>query len=164
MRTSRSVRARGRRSSWRISQGEGPGEILSDVGFEELLQSTLDYWRRWLSNSTYQGRWREIVHRSALVLKLMVYDPTGALVASPTMGLPERIGGERNWLPLHLAQGRGADALRPDLRRLRDEARHFMGWLGDRCHEDEDGLLQPLYGIDGRKDITEMELSHLSGT
>jgi GH15 family glucan-1,4-alpha-glucosidase len=147
-----------------LQRGEGPGEILSDVGFEELLQSTLDYWRRWLSNSTYQGRWREIVHRSALVLKLMVYDPTGALVASPTMGLPERIGGERNWDYRYTWLRDAALALYALIYvGFEDEARHFMGWLRDRCHEDVDGLLQPLYGVDGRKDITEMELSHLSG-
>ncbi len=147
-----------------LQRGEGPGEILSDVGFEELLQSTLDYWRRWLSNSTYQGRWREIVHRSVLVLKLMVYDPTGALVASPTMGLPERIGGERNWDYRYTWLRDAALTLYALIYvGFEDEARHFMGWLGDRCHEDEDGLLQPLYGIDGRKDITEMELTHLSG-
>jgi GH15 family glucan-1,4-alpha-glucosidase len=147
-----------------LDKGEGPGEILSHVGFEELLQSTLDYWRRWLSNSTYQGRWREIVHRSALVLKLMVYDPTGALVASPTMGLPERIGGERNWDYRYTWLRDAALTLYALIYvGFEDEARHFMGWLGERCHEDEDGLLQPLYGIDGRKDITEMELSHLSG-
>ena len=147
-----------------LQQGEGPGEILSDVGFEELLQSTIDYWRRWLSNCTYQGRWREIVHRSALVLKLMVYDPTGALVASPTMGLPEIIGGARNWDYRYTWLRDAALTLYALIYvGFEDEARHFMGWLGDRCHEDEDGLLQPLYGIDGRKDITEMELSHLSG-
>jgi GH15 family glucan-1,4-alpha-glucosidase len=147
-----------------LRRSEGPGEILSDVGFEELLHSTLGYWRRWLSNSTYQGRWREIVHRSALVLKLMVYDPTGALVASPTMGLPERIGGERNWDYRYTWLRDAALTLYALIYvGFEDEARHFMGWLSDRCHEDVDGLLQPLYGIDGRKDITEMELSHLSG-
>ena len=147
-----------------LEEGEGPGEILSDVGFEELLHETLRYWRRWLSNSTYQGRWREIVHRSALVLKLMVYDPTGALVASPTMGLPERIGGVRNWDYRYTWLRDAALALYALIYvGFEDEARHFMGWLRDRCHEDEDGLLQPLYGIDGRKDITEMELTHLSG-
>jgi GH15 family glucan-1,4-alpha-glucosidase len=147
-----------------LGEGEGPGEILSDVGFEELLHSTLGYWRRWLSNSTYQGRWREIVHRSALVLKLMVYDPTGALVASPTMGLPESIGGMRNWDYRYTWLRDAALALYALIYvGFEDEARHFMGWLRDRCHEDADGLLQPLYGIDGRKDITETELSHLSG-
>ena len=128
------------------------------------MQSTLDFWRRWLSKSTYRGRWREEVHRSALVLKLMVYDPTGALVAAPTMGLPERIGGERNWdyrytwlrdaaFTLYALISIGFD----------EEARNFMDYLRRRCECDWDGLLQPLYGIDGREDISETELDHLSG-
>jgi GH15 family glucan-1,4-alpha-glucosidase len=147
-----------------LARGEGPGEMLSDVGFEELLHRTLRYWRRWLSNSIYHGRWREMVHRSALVLKLMVYDPTGALVASPTMGLPEKIGGERNWDYRYTWLRDAALALYALIYvGFEDEARNFMGWLRDRCQEDRDGLLQPLYGIDGRKDITETELTHLSG-
>jgi GH15 family glucan-1,4-alpha-glucosidase len=147
-----------------LEKGEGPGEILSDVGFEELLHRTLRYWRRWLSNSTYHGRWREMVHRSALVLKLMVYDPTGALVASPTMGLPERIGGERNWDYRYTWLRDAALALYALIYvGFEDEARNFMGWLKDRCQEDVDGLLQPLYGVDGRTDIAETELTHLSG-
>ena len=147
-----------------LEQGEGPGEILSEFGFDELLQSTLDYWRRWLSQSTYQGRWREVVNRSALVLKLMVYDPTGALIASPTMSLPERIGGERNWDYRYTWLRDAALALYALIYvGFEHEARHFMAWLRDRCQEDEDGLLQPLYGIDGRKEIVEIELDHLSG-
>jgi GH15 family glucan-1,4-alpha-glucosidase len=131
---------------------------------DDVLGETLAYWRRWLAGSTYHGRWREIVHRSALALKLMVYDPTGALVAAPTMGLPETIGGERNWdyrytwlrdaaLALYALIYIGFEA----------EASNFMGWLRDRCQADHDGLLQPLYGIDGRTDIEEIELDHLSG-
>ena len=147
-----------------LDEGEGPGEILSDVGFEELLHDTLRYWRRWLANSTYRGRWREMVHRSALVLKLMVYVPTGALVASPTMGLPERIGGERNWDYRYTWLRDAALTLYALIYvGFEDEARNFMGWLRDRCQEDNDGLLQPLYGIDGRTDLTETELTHLSG-
>jgi GH15 family glucan-1,4-alpha-glucosidase len=147
-----------------IEGGEGPGRALSGRDFDELLRDTLDYWRRWVSKSTYEGRWREDVHRSALALKLMVYDPTGALVAAPTMGLPETIGGERNWdyrytwlrdaaFTLYALISIGFD----------EEAGNFMGWLRDRCASDRDGLLQPLYGIDGRAHIAESELDHLSG-
>jgi GH15 family glucan-1,4-alpha-glucosidase len=94
----------------------------------------------------------------------MVYDPTGALVAAPTMGLPEWVGGARNWdyrytwlrdsaFALHALISIGFD----------EEARNFMGWLHDRCQADTDGRLQPLYGLDGRAHIEEAELSHLSG-
>jgi GH15 family glucan-1,4-alpha-glucosidase len=147
-----------------IEEGEGPGEAISGGSFEDLLRSTLGYWRRWISGCTYHGRWREVVHRSALVLKLMVYDPTGALVASPTMGLPERIGGERNW-DYRYTWLRDAGFTLYALISIgfEDEARRFMGWLRNRCECDWDGLLQPLYGIDGREDLSESVLDHLSG-
>jgi GH15 family glucan-1,4-alpha-glucosidase len=148
-----------------LDRDEGPEEAFSDRPFEELLEATLDYWRRWISGCTYDGRWREVVHRSALLLKLMVYDPTGALIAAPTMGLPEWVGGVRNWdyrytwlrdaaFALHALISIGFD----------EEARNFMGWLHERCSaEGSDGHLQPLYGIDGREHIEEADLWHLSG-
>ena len=147
-----------------VDKGEGPGEALSRASFEKLLGETLDYWRRWISRCTYGGRWREVVTRSALVLKLMVYDPSGALVAAPTMGLPERIGGGRNWDYRYTWLRDAAFALYALISiGFEEEAGNFMGWLRDRCQYDEDGLLQPLYGIDGREEVPEMELDHLSG-
>ena len=65
--------------------------------FQKVLADTKDYWRTWLKQCRYQGRWREMVQRSALALKLLTYAPTGAVVAAPTTSLPEGIGGERNW-------------------------------------------------------------------
>ena len=64
--------------------------------FESLFDETVAFWRSWRA-STYTGRWREAVQRSAITLKLMTYAPTGALVAAPTAALPEQVGGERNW-------------------------------------------------------------------
>jgi len=166
------------RASFSLSEGDGRVTFLLDEAragepppgpmpgeeFERLLSRTLDYWRRWVSRSTYSGRWRELVNRSALVLKLMVYDPTGALVAAPTMGLPERVGGERNWDYRYTWLRDAAFTLYALLSiGFHEEAGSFMGWLTERCAQDDDGLLQPLYGIDGRAEIPEETLDHLSG-
>ena len=146
-----------------LKEGDGPEEVLSSAPFQDRLQGTLDYWRRWISGSTYRGRWREMVNRSALALKLMVYDPTGALVAAPTMGLPETIGGERNWDYRYTWLRDAAFTLYSLIRvGFNEEAHNFMGWLLDVCRN-SDGKLQPLYGIDGRTEIHEEELPHLSG-
>jgi GH15 family glucan-1,4-alpha-glucosidase len=146
-----------------LKEGEGPGDVPERFRFWDRLQQTLDYWRRWISGSTYQGRWREMVNRSALALKLMVYDPTGALVASPTMGLPETIGGERNWDYRYTWLRDAAFTLYALIRLgFNEEAHSFMGWVRDVCRNSE-GRLQPLYGIDGRAEVHEEELTHLSG-
>ncbi len=146
-----------------IGEGEGPGEIHTERSFQDLLQSTIGYWRNWMSQCTYEGQWRESVRRSALALKLMVYDPTGALVAAPTMGLPESIGGERNWDYRYTWLRDAAFALYALISiGFEEEAGKFMGWLTSRCQE-ADGSLQPLYSLDGRSKIGEEELTHLSG-
>ncbi|MGB0908957.1 MAG: glycoside hydrolase family 15 protein, partial [Nitrospirales bacterium] len=80
-----------------VPQGENEKLAFAEYQAEDLFKQTVTYWRRWLSKCTYTGRWREMVHRSALALKLMTFEPTGAIVASPTCSLPEGIGGERNW-------------------------------------------------------------------
>ncbi len=147
----------------KLKEGEGPGDVLSWARFQDKLQQTLNYWRRWLSKSTYRGRWREMVNRSALALKLMVYEPTGALIAAPTMGLPETIGGERNWDYRYTWLRDAAFTLYALIRLGFDEEAHnFMGWVRDVCRN-SDGMLQPLYRIDGRTEIHEEELPHLHG-
>ena len=80
-----------------IPDGTSCGPVLTVGEEEELFRSTVNYWRQWLSQCNYRGRWREMVERSALALKLLTFKPTGAIVAAPTCSLPEDIGGERNW-------------------------------------------------------------------
>jgi GH15 family glucan-1,4-alpha-glucosidase len=131
------------------------------------FEATVQYWRRWLDQSRYRGRWREMVHRSALTLKLLTYAPSGALVAAPTTSLPEQIGGERNW-DYRFTWIRDAAFSLYGLLRLgfTEEAAAFMGWLTARTREwkiGPSGPLQIMYGIDGRADLTEEELPHWSG-
>jgi GH15 family glucan-1,4-alpha-glucosidase len=146
-----------------LEEGEGPREALKRAECQDLLQRTMDYWRRWVAKSAYRGRWRDMVNRSTLALKLMTYEPTGALVTAPTMGLPQTVGGAQNWDYRYTWLRDAAFTMFVLLRiGFKDEAHKFMGWLQQRC-QGSGGLLQPLYGIDGRKDILEEELSHLSG-
>jgi len=131
----------------------------------ESFKATINYWRRWVGGSTYQGRWREMVSRSALTLKLLTSLDHGAMVASPTFGLPEEIGGERNW-DYRYCWIRDASFLIYAMMRLghMDEARRFMEWIEARCGElNPDGSLQVLYGLDGRHDLPEETLPHLEG-
>ncbi len=132
---------------------------------ERLLEYTVAHWRNWLRRSRYQGRYRQIVERSALVLKLLVYQPTGALVAAPTTSLPEAVGGVRNW-DYRYTWIRDAAFTLYGLMRLgfTDEAAGFMTWLEARCREAPVGQgLRVLYAIDGNPDVPETTLDHLEG-
>jgi GH15 family glucan-1,4-alpha-glucosidase len=138
-----------------------PGKVLS------MFDDTVSFWRRWLGRSTYQGRWREQVYRSAMTLKLMTYAPTGALVAAPTAGLPEQIGGERNW-DYRFTWVRDASFSVYALLGLGyvDEARAFLGWLEQRVQEQvgvDSGPLKIMYRVDGTSDLVEEVLGHLEG-
>jgi GH15 family glucan-1,4-alpha-glucosidase len=140
-----------------------PGSDEAEVAFRQ----TVDYWQRWLSHCTYQGRWREMVYRSALALKLMTYKPTGALVAAPTTSLPEHIGGARNW-DYRYTWLRDASFTLYALMRIgfTEEAADFFQWLKARWQEDKstgDGPLQLMYRIDGSIELAEYELPHLEG-
>jgi GH15 family glucan-1,4-alpha-glucosidase len=134
---------------------------------EDLFRATVEYWRRWLSKCTYHGRWRELVQRSALTLKLLSFDPSGAIVAAPTCSLPEAIGGVRNWDYRYTWIRDAAFTLYGLLRiGFTEEAARFKDWLKDRWQEAEssgDGPLQLMYAIDGRADLTEETLDHLEG-
>jgi GH15 family glucan-1,4-alpha-glucosidase len=139
----------------------------SEAETREAFEQTVEYWRRWLSRSQYQGRWREMLHRSALTLKLMTYKPTGAIVAAPTTSLPELLGGGRNWDYRYTWIRDSAFTLYALLRLgFTEEAGQFMSWLTDRFREQEGsgaGPLQIMYGIDGRAELEEEILDHLEG-
>ena len=113
-----------------------PGELpvpYSEADIAAEFDATVAFWRRWLRRSRYGGRWREMVHRSALTLKLLTYAPTGAIVAAPTTSLPEELGGARNWDYRYTWMRDAAFSLYALLRLgFTEEAGAFMGWLEGR--------------------------------
>ncbi len=149
-----------------ILDGDATPEASADPRYvTRTFKKTADYWRDWTARSAYQGRWREMVHRSALTLKLLSYRPEGSIVAAPTFGLPETLGGSRNW-DYRFTWIRDASFTLYALIRLGliEEAGDFMNWIRRRCMEmKESGALQIMYGIDGRTDLTEETLDHLAG-
>jgi GH15 family glucan-1,4-alpha-glucosidase len=148
-----------------LGPDNGCGICLSAEEAESQFRDTVKYWRRWLSKCRYTGRWREMVQRSALALKLLTYEPTGAIVAAPTCSLPESVGGERNWDYRYTWIRDSAFTIYAFLRLgFTDEAEQFMGYLSRLCNAHKaDGSLQIMYGIDGRHELTEKTLDHLEG-
>ncbi|WP_326789357.1 glycoside hydrolase family 15 protein [Streptomyces sp. NBC_00151] len=148
---------------------EGPPTEIRLDAYQRLFDQTVAFWRSWLAQSRYTGRWREMVERSAITLKLMTFAPSGALVAAPTTALPEQLGGERNWdyrftwirdasFSVYALLGLG----------FTEEARAFIAWLSDRVMEraGESGTTGPLnvmYKVDGSSDLEEQILGHWEG-
>ena len=131
----------------------GPPRRVSVEEASRLLDDTIDFWESWIGRSTYTGRWREAVERSAITLKLMTYAPSGGLVAAPTAALPEQVGGERNW-DYRYTWVRDASFSVYSLLSLgfTEEAAALGRWLAARIHEqsaDGGGPLKIMYRIDG---------------
>jgi GH15 family glucan-1,4-alpha-glucosidase len=129
------------------------------------FKQTVNFWHNWIARSKYSGRWREIVNRSALVLKLLVSQTHGSLIAAATFGLPEEVGGERNW-DYRYTWIRDASFTLYALIRLgyTEEAGAFMGWIEDRCMDlNPDGSMQIMYGHDGSGIRGEETLDHFEG-
>jgi GH15 family glucan-1,4-alpha-glucosidase len=142
-----------------------PRNVVLPEFAEKSLYETINYWKGWVSQSSYRGRWMEMVHRSALVLKLMTSQQYGSIVAAPTFGLPEEIGGERNW-DYRYTWIRDASFTVYSLLKLgyRRETRDFIKWVEQRCNDiGAAGNLRLMYALDGKVDLFEKELNHFEG-
>lgn len=159
-----------------LQSGKSASFILEDANMEtdsvsignyasEAFKETVNYWRSWIGKSRYHGRWREMVDRSALALKLLTSWHHGPIVAAPTFSLPESIGGERNW-DYRFTWIRDSSFTLYAFIRLgfTEEAAAFMHWIEERCTElKPDETLQTVYGLNGQRDLTETTLTHLEG-
>ncbi|MHC1769893.1 MAG: glycoside hydrolase family 15 protein [Verrucomicrobiia bacterium] len=158
----------GETAAFILEDGSGQPEDSPSAGADyvsESFKQTINFWQDWIRKSLYRGRWRETVNRSALTLKMLTFAPQGSIVAAPTFGLPEEIGGVRNW-DYRFAWIRDASFTVYALMRLgyTSETAAFMRWIEARCHELEPGNpLRVMYRINGGHELPETVLTHLDG-
>lgn len=132
---------------------------------EKSFEKTTKFWHNWIRKSSYSGRWQDVVNRSAITLKLLTSCQYGSTVAAATLGLPEQIGGERNW-DYRFTWIRDAAFTMFSFLQLgyTDEARHFISWIKQRSREIESASdLKLMYRVDGSTDLKEIQLKHLEG-
>ena len=139
----------------------GDGEII------RLFEESRTFWHRWVDRGTYEGRWREVVSRSAITLKLLTYAPSGGIVAAATGGLPEQVGGERNWDYRYTWVRDGSFSVKALLALgFEEEAVHFALWMRDRMEDKRVGDGPPLdimYRVDGSSDLIEETVEDFEG-
>ena len=142
---------------------------MDEKAFDACLRESSQYWRAWMAKSHYQGRWRETVHRSALILKLLTSQEHGSLIAAPTFGLPERLGGARNW-DYRFSWLRDSSFTLYAFMRLGfiEEIRQFSGWMRERMthgltENHPDGPLKPMYRVYSNANLPEETLDNLAG-
>jgi GH15 family glucan-1,4-alpha-glucosidase len=157
--------ARGERASFVLSVGK-PGPVWDEEAVERAFNDAVSFWRAWIGQSTYRGRWREVVDRSAITLKLLTYKPTGAVVAAATTSLPEHVGGPRNFDYRYCWLRDSAFTMFAFLRLgFREEAFAYLTWLHGLGPKGGEGSapFQVMYTLDGDSELDEYELPHLSG-
>jgi len=158
-------------ASFSIGEGDSVAFCLGvdpEPNIDQLGNANERFWRDWIEQSTYSGRWSEIVKRSALTLKLLTHEPTGGLIAAGTSSLPEALDGERNWDYRYVWIRDAAFTLYAFMELgFHDEAEAFTAWLDARLaaapEGRENGPLSPLYDLDGNDELDEQELDHWSG-
>lgn len=162
-------------ASFTLRAGEKASFVLGPVrtegqppemdAVEERFIQTGRFWKGWIANSHYRGRWREMVHRSALLLKLLISRKHGSLIAAPTFSLPETIAGVRNWDYRYTWLRDAAFTLYALIRLgFVDETEAFIDWLNGRLSDDaQRGPLQVMYALDGGQQLDEVSLDHLCG-
>ncbi|MBI3116172.1 MAG: glycoside hydrolase family 15 protein [Thaumarchaeota archaeon] len=154
---------RGEKAVFVLSYGEDEPRTVGEYRTPVQLLRTEAFWKHWVGRLEYDGAWRDAVIRSALTLKLLVYSPTGAMVAAPTTSLPEALGGERNWDYRFSWIRDSAHSLWAfNLLGYRSEAERYLHWLVDN-NPALDLDLRLMYAIDGHSQIAEKTMKHLEG-